>query len=149
MTTKYTSLTDEQKKELFTLAPSTWTDRSPMYHHDYARTADMTKVAKNLLAYVWYGTCDDEQQAERIMATMQDAEDRKTLAIELICMDNYTEFAPDYNHLGQDEELEATLRTNMAAYKGLDAYLEAAQLEFAENLAQDFADVEDLIALFK
>lgn len=149
MATKYTSLTSEQKKELFTLAPSTWTDSSPMHHHDYARTADMTKVAKNLLAYVWTGTCDDVPQAERIMATMQDKEDRKALAEELIDLDNYTDFAPDYSDLGQDAELEATLRNYIETYKGLDAYVEAAQLEFAENLAQDFADVEDLIALFK
>ena len=148
MATPFSKMTDSQINELFTLAPSTWKENSPIWHHDYQRTADKTRIAKNLIMYVWAGDCDNTEQAKAILDTMDSHEDRIAFARMMVDADNYIEFAPDYKNLGQDEALEKKLHEAMDKYDGLDAYVEAAQLELAWNIAEDYADVEDLIELF-
>lgn len=147
--TTFANLSDSQIEKLFTLAPSTWKESSPYWHHDYQRTADKTCIAKNLIKYVWSGDCDNVEQAKAILNTMKSHDDRMAFAKMMVDADNYTEFAPDYKNLGQDEELEKVLASKMEAYNGLDAYVEAAQLELACNIAEEYADVEDLIKLFR
>lgn len=147
--TTFANLSDSQINKLFTLAPSTWKESSPYWHHDYQRTEDKTRIAKNLIKYVWSGDCDNVEQAKAIIDTMKSHEDRMAFAKMMVDADNYTEFAPDYKNLGQNEELEKVLASKMEAYNGLDAYVEAAQLELAWNIAEDYADVEDLIKLFR
>lgn len=149
-TTNFASLSNDERDELLGLAPSTWKENSPYWHHDYRRTETQTSVG-NMLVNAAFGGVNDEniEQYKKIMSTIKSDEDRKALAEYIVTYENYTEFAPDYQHLGQDEDRENVLRIMMEKYNGLDAYIEAARLEFYWNVQSDYADVDDLVNMFK
>lgn len=151
METKFTELTFDEREKLLSLPKSTWKESDTYWKRDIRRTEVQTNLAKDLINYAFTGNTNNitEEYAKKIMSTLQDKEDRLNLAKELISWENYTEFTPDYNDLGQDDKLEKELISVKEKYDGLDAFVEAAQLEFAENLAKNYADVEELIKLFK
>lgn len=135
----------------FLLQESAYKDSWKYWQHDYPREGTMTQMAQALVDYAFSGTTScsfGKERISRIFNLIKDDEERKEIAELLIDANNYTRFEPDYNDLGQGEERERVLRDAMEDYDGLDAYIFAARLEFAENLKQDYADVGDLIKLF-
>ena len=148
-TTNFAALSNSERDELLGLAQSTWKENSPYWHRDYRRTETQTSVGKMLVNAAFGGVNDkDIEQYDKIMSTIKSDDDRKALAEHIVTWENYSEFEPDYIHLGQDEELESKLSEIREKYNGLDAYVEAARLEFSCNLQSDYAYVEDLINLF-
>lgn len=79
----------------------------------------------------------DSERANKIIGLINDFDDAKALADELVDMGTYSEV-----------DVELPESPIIEEYNGMDAYIYAAQLEFAYNLLGDYAPDEELIACF-
>lgn len=104
---------------------------------DFYRATDRRNyLIKELVNRAFNDECDDE--VEKIYQAVEDEEDAKILAEELV---NFETYLPLWEYLSKDV-------TAPDDYDGIDAYVEAAQLEFSKNLFGGYADEEAVLKLF-
>lgn len=103
---------------------------------DYDYDNDREYLINELIKAKFAGS--DSERANKIINRIKDLDDAKALADVLIDMATYRNV---------DVELPET--PIIEEYNGMDAYIYAAQLEFAYNLLGDYAPDEELIKCFK
>lgn len=103
---------------------------------DYDYDNDREYLINELIKAKFAGS--DSERANKIINRIKDLDDAKALADVLIDMATY-----------RNVDVELPESPIIEEYNGMDAYIYAAQLEFAYNLLGDYAPDEELIKCFK
>lgn len=103
---------------------------------DYDYDNDREYLINELIKAKFAGS--DSERANKIINLIKDLDDAKALADVLVDMGTYREV-----------DVELPESPIIEEYNGMDAYIYAAQLEFAYNLVGDYAPDEELINCFK
>lgn len=102
---------------------------------DYDYDNDREYLINELIKAKFAGS--DSERANKIINRIKDLDDAKALADVLIDMATY-----------RNVDVELPESPIIEEYNGMDAYIYAAQLEFAYNLLGDYAPNEELINCF-
>lgn len=102
---------------------------------DYDYDNDREYLINELVKAKFAGS--ESERANRILSLIKDIDDAKALSDILVDMGTYSLV-----------DVELPDNPIIENYNGMDAYIYAAQLEFAYNLLGDYAPDEELIACF-
>lgn len=105
---------------------------------DYQSATEQRKYLIDKLTEAAFCGTDDEKIGV-IYEAVKDKEDAEALAKELVTFETY---APLWDSINENMSI------NTEGYNGIDAYVEASQLEFSANLHGGYADEEEIQKLF-
>lgn len=142
----FAMLNFEEKNKVLVFPPSKWKESSPFDFKDYTRTEDKTALAKSIVNLVYFGCAETtDERATDLLKYLNSFADRIALAKELVNKDNFQEFSP-FDDVFECSEEQQSIIDN---YDGLDAFIDAATLELAENFAEGWANANEVIRLFE
>lgn len=125
-----------------------YNDDKPYWWHNYDSTNEKRKLINDILSIAWEGKTDENKYCIKFYDWAKKSfKNKQELADTLIDMHTYSELNWQ-DFIDGTQEQKARLRTAIDNYQGLDAFVEAAKLEFIANIDGDYADIEAIIELF-